>query len=84
MLSFSKLFSRGCLLALGFRLSLKNVPQCVLSTLVALATPGNFGKCTFSGPGHKPTKSKTGGGTQHSVFTSLTAGSSVLAVLSQV
>ena len=60
MLSFSKLFPRGCSLALGFRISLNNAFQCVLSTIVALVSPGNNSeKCTFSGPGHKPIKSKT-------------------------
>lgn len=52
-------FQRGCSLARGFRIFLKNASHSVLSTVVTLISLGNFEKCTFSGPGHKPTKSKT-------------------------
>lgn len=45
-------------LLVGFRISLNNGSQCV-SASVALASPGDFEECKLSGPGHKPTKSKT-------------------------
>lgn len=56
---FSVLFQRGCLLGLGFRRSIENGSQCVVSAMATLTSPGNSEKHKPSGPGHKPTKSQT-------------------------
>lgn len=50
---------RGHLPALGFRIALRNVSDCVWCPSGALVSPGSVQKCKWSVPGHKTNKSKS-------------------------